>query len=191
MYDRFKWLVGNFSAVDVSKCPVLDIPPLQLPVSTLKMFFPVDLLLFVSSFSHVLNTQLDLRGCPLWDNPLQLPLPIPFRLHLLYLYLYLYSCLIYICFCYPAVMSGPQSVDAIWVNFPQFSSCSSEQQPTFYPNSSPPNHHLVSQQTQPQRPRNTQNCQRPSTSNGIASQNEPILINWLASYKQLEVGGGP
>ena len=28
MYDRFKWLVGNFSAVDVSKCPVSDIPPL-------------------------------------------------------------------------------------------------------------------------------------------------------------------
>ena len=39
-----------------------------------------------SCFSSTLNTHLDLRGCPVLDNPLQLPLPsTPARSHLLYL----------------------------------------------------------------------------------------------------------
>ena len=130
---------------------------------TLTMFFSVDLLLFVSPVFHVLY------NVHSGDNPLQLPLTIPFILHLLYLYLYSY--LIYVCFCYPALKCGPQSVDAVWVNLAQFSLAAAPQSSSqhFTPIHLLPTTPWSSQQTHPQRPRNTQNCQSPLTSKGTTS----------------------
>ena len=76
-----------------------------------------------------------------------------------------------LCFCYPAVKCGPQSIDAIWVNLAQFSLAAAPQSSSqhFTPIHLLPTTPCSSQQTHPQRPRNTQNCQSPLTSKGTTS----------------------